>query len=649
MEYSMSYFGNNNRESTLNSTSAILTNGSTWTGTSEDVSNYSSVLVAAKSDVAGMLYMQFSPDNVNWDSSLSFAVDANVNEVHRLTITRKYYRVSYTNNSGANQTYFRLQTLLGSQQALTSALNSSVSSDADSLVTRSVLMGQQGNGNYAFVPVDEHGHIEVSIHGPLLPFGSIHTEKLNPVFQTDAVYGINSLQTKTTTTGSGAVTGSDNLFTCSTGTTIYSSGTLQSRRRLRYRPGQGIVGRYTLKFGTPTANSLLGGGLGSSESGYYFGYNGTVFGILHVTGGKREIQTLTITTASTSTADVQVTLNGVSYTVTGITNSGSTLRTAYEISLGVFAGWDAEVIGSTVVFVSGSTGDKVGAFSVAQSGAGTPVAGSFVETLAGVASTDTWYPQTTWDDPCDGTGASGFILDHSKGNVYQIGIQYLGFGAVTFGIETNNASSNNPSITNVHTLKFANTRTTTHISQPSLPFTMFAYSAGSTTDVSVSCASYSGFVEGEIKPIGGRFTYEDSSVAVSTGAYYALMTIRNDRVYKNRANQSVVNLISFGGAHDDATPVIMYLLKNATLLGTPNFQQWSDSSCTYVDTAATTVTITDNKQLITSIPVGQAGSIIVDFSDAITLQPGETVTLAAKAVTGTSTFTIMTLNTREDQ
>ncbi len=48
------------------------------------------------------------------------------------------------------------------------------------------------------------GHLEVALHDPLLPFGSLHVENLTPIFQTDAVYGINSGQIQTPqTSGSG--------------------------------------------------------------------------------------------------------------------------------------------------------------------------------------------------------------------------------------------------------------------------------------------------------------------------------------------------------------------------------------------------------------------------------------------------------------
>ncbi len=121
-----------------NSSTAALNAAATFTGTGVDVSGYASVVVAVKTDQAGTLYIEFSPDGTNWDSSLSFAVSAGTNEVHRLSVTRKYCRVRFTNTSASNQTYFRLSTFAGSQILLTSALNSTIQDDADTLVVRTL-------------------------------------------------------------------------------------------------------------------------------------------------------------------------------------------------------------------------------------------------------------------------------------------------------------------------------------------------------------------------------------------------------------------------------------------------------------------------------------------------------------------------------
>lgn len=122
--------------STMNSSTVTLASSATFTGTAEDVSRFNSVIVSAKSDFAGTLYMEFSTDGTNWDSSLTYSLAASTNEVHRLTISKKYYRTRFTNTSGSTQTYFRLQTIFGSFGTLNTSLNSIVQRDADALLVR---------------------------------------------------------------------------------------------------------------------------------------------------------------------------------------------------------------------------------------------------------------------------------------------------------------------------------------------------------------------------------------------------------------------------------------------------------------------------------------------------------------------------------
>lgn len=517
----------------------------------------------------------------------------------------------------------------------------------------------QDDGTIVNAPGTGEGHLEVAIRGPRLPFGSIHTESLHPEFQVDAVYGVPTGLTVSKTgntsdpTGStsGTVTGSGNLFRCSTGTTAYSYAVLNSRKRLRYRPGQGVVGRFTALFSTPAASSIVVAGLGTSEAGVYFGYNGTSFGILHSTGGRREIRTLTVATASTATDDYNVTLDGFTFNATA-TNNGSTTATANEIAAGTYSGWTANAVGSTVQFVADASGPRTGSFTLAQSGAGTPAAGTFSTVLpAGVSANDTWIPQASWNgDPMDGTGPSGITLDPSKGNVFQVGIQYLGFGAITFAIEAVPTNGNSPDFVTVHTIRFPNTSTTVSVSQPAFPFTMAAHSAGSTTNVSVAVGSFAGFVEGEMRLNGPRLSPFAQSASVTTTDYYCLFSIKNPLTFASRANQAVLNLMSFIPAHDDATPIVYRLISNATLAGTPSWSVYSSDVPMLIDTAATTATVTSQSQVIHTQPVAQSASEPFTFLNTadLTLEPGETLTVAATTTTGTSTITGASVNIRAD-
>jgi len=257
---------NNNVLSKTNNSTTPLNAGATYTGTSE-LNRGGDIIASCKTDQAGKLYFEFSNDNTNWDSfpPSGFDVAAGIHEFHNAVKAVRYFRVKFTNTSVSNQTYLRLYTYFGQYKQLNAPLNSSVSDDADSIITRSVLMGQTDGGDFQFVPVTPEGHLEVAIHDPLNPFGSVHTESLSPIFQTDAVYGINSGQIQpTVTSGSGTASGDNNLFTVSTGTTIYSQAVILGRKRLRYRAGQGVVGRFTALYTTPVANSYQIAGFGTA-------------------------------------------------------------------------------------------------------------------------------------------------------------------------------------------------------------------------------------------------------------------------------------------------------------------------------------------------------------------------------------------------
>ena len=100
-----------------NSTSTPLNSAAVFTGTAREASAYSTVLISCYTDQIGTLQVQLSTDGVNWDSTLPSTVAANTNEVHRYVISKKYYRVVFTNTSASNQTYIRLQSILESSAA----------------------------------------------------------------------------------------------------------------------------------------------------------------------------------------------------------------------------------------------------------------------------------------------------------------------------------------------------------------------------------------------------------------------------------------------------------------------------------------------------------------------------------------------------
>jgi hypothetical protein len=113
------------------------------------------------------------------------------------------------------------------------------------------------------------------------PFGDLLAVTLTPLIQMDFVYGINTQTGLTTVVSTGTADTDASRLRLQTGTGATGSAIFQSRKPAKYRPGQGIVARFTAVFTTGVANSTQIKGAGNATDGYFFGYNGVDFGILH--------------------------------------------------------------------------------------------------------------------------------------------------------------------------------------------------------------------------------------------------------------------------------------------------------------------------------------------------------------------------------
>ena len=230
-----------------------------------------------------------------------------------------------------------------------------------------------------------------SITGPLTSFGEVSVAEPVTIAQGDFVYGINT-RVFTTGTFSGASVNTNNgMVEVSSSTDTSGCGEVRTRRGLKYRPGQGSLVRGTAIFDTPVANNKQLIGIGNEESGYYFGYDGEDFGILHRESGVVEVRKVEITSGA-NTGDVTVTLNGNSIVVP-VTGASDTTQTAYQLSKADYSnvgeGWVTDVVSASVYFISTRPASgKTGTYSVADA----TIAGTFSQALAGVNPTDTFIP-----------------------------------------------------------------------------------------------------------------------------------------------------------------------------------------------------------------------------------------------------------------
>lgn len=125
-----------NIKSTVNSTTTLLTASSIFVGTAE-LNALGDVMVSLKTDQNGTLFMEFSEDGTNWDSSISFLYDtARINAPHILVKGNRYYRTRFENTSTTDQTYLRLETFYGSFNKLTAPIDGTLSENFDALATR---------------------------------------------------------------------------------------------------------------------------------------------------------------------------------------------------------------------------------------------------------------------------------------------------------------------------------------------------------------------------------------------------------------------------------------------------------------------------------------------------------------------------------
>jgi len=97
--------------STLNSTDESIANASSFTGGTENVTDYASATVFIRSDQPVTLDLQRSTDGSAWYTQETYAITTNQESSFTMEITAEFFRVVCTNNSGSNASIV-LETLL---------------------------------------------------------------------------------------------------------------------------------------------------------------------------------------------------------------------------------------------------------------------------------------------------------------------------------------------------------------------------------------------------------------------------------------------------------------------------------------------------------------------------------------------------------
>lgn len=492
-----------------------------------------------------------------------------------------------------------------------------------------LIFGEDPNLKARALKVNTDGNIALS--SQTTAFGELSIAELTPVFQGEFSYNINT-KLWSIHTNTGTATVDSNRAKLSTGAGANQSTAVLTRTPIKYHPGQGALIRYTTIYTTGVANSIQMMGVGDSGDGYFFGYNGADFGVLRRVGGNPEIRTLTITTKSTTAEDITITLDGdadVNVTVTDAT-AGDVTTTANDIATHDFSnlgrGWSVHTEGPKVIFTSYNSTPRTGTYSL--SGASTAV-GTFARTLAGVTPTDTWTTQANWNgDTMDGAGNSGMILDQTKGNIYQIRYQWLGFGDVEYYIKSQATNE----WTKVHTISYANQNTTPSVYNPSLPICAMVENTSNTSDIVMYTSSVGGFIEG--KTNGGHVHHgAENAITSITTTELPILTIHNKEIYQSKINRNQIKLIFADISCEHTKPMRIRFRFNATLTGASFVDVDTNDSMMSEDTSATAVSGGD---IQLSAGLAKSDSRNISLADtSFFLNPGDSLTVTAEATSGT--------------
>ncbi len=629
----------NSKVSTDNSSSANLAASATFTGTWEDVTNYSDINVMTYITQNATLLIEFSTDGSTVHRALSYVIPASAGTPHKAARIAKYVRVKLTNN-GASTATVALQTILSEQSKshLTTNLSSTINDYSDAELVRAVLVGEDASGNYENISLGDNGGLSLDL--TKAAFGALTVAQLSPYINISAVRGTPERFTETYSSGTGSLAGwVDNNpgreFKVSTGTSVGGYGVVRSKKVMSYRPGIGTVARFTARFTTPVANSIQRAGLFNIGNELTFGYDGTKFGILRRTGGRPEIRKLTLTQRATSSQTVTVTLNGVSYnvTATGTNNSGSIEENAYEIASGaVSAGWAAYNVGSTIIFQAQSIGAKNGTYSVSSTG---NLAGTFSQVASGANAVDTWHYQEDWNHHtllANSSDHSPFVLDPTKGNVFQVQYQYLGYGLLGFFIQNPETGR----FLKVHDIHYANANTTPSLDIPEFKLGIIAASAGSTTNLSVYSGSMAGFhenisdfpikIHSTFGSVGGIGTSLTNVIALKKISVSDGLLVITDSIM-----QSVTC------ASEATNPVVFEIRLNPTFSAPTLWSEMDEDTPVMVTSTGGTVT---GGEVLYTIALSKSSNIFIDTKQlAMILSTDDVISIAARATNGTVSAT----------
>jgi hypothetical protein len=493
---------------------------------------------------------------------------------------------------------------------------------------------EQKSYSHKYNPITTKWEGDASYTDPLTVFGERLVAVNEPVIQCIPARGVNPPNMNASSSGSGNAIVSANEMKVTSGLTQGSKGEFMSKRFLNYRAGEGGLVRFAARFPDNAEGCKQSVGAFNKTDELSFGYDGTQFGIWHKHHGLVQTGRLVVTVAASSSENATFEIDGVEYTIPLTDASGDTAYTANEIATWLNDNVDdisAEQNGQNVVFWFNEVGNKSGSNSFSSSSA----FGFVVIDQSGRDQYGELIPQEDWS--CD----TFEELDPTKGNVYQINYQYLGYGAIIFSIEDPADGVLKP----VHILQQANSNTATSLGNPSFNLGLQASNPDAASNATIYCSSIAGFRQGVEVPVENPISTHNTK-AVPNGTYINLLTIRNKGILGDALNGRELQPLFLGLASENDKNVIIELRENATTSDNRNFDDVSGSYFTDVDVASDNVS---GGRSIVAVPLQEKGSKLFDLSPyRARISPSSTLSVVAYRSGGSDADVTATLTWYED-
>lgn len=456
---------------------------------------------------------------------------------------------------------------------------------------------------------------------PLTAFGDVSVAELTPEVQVSAVNGLrDDVQQLFGGIGAGVAAVNGN-YECTSGTSVGGFSSILTSRFATYRNGQGLTCRLTALFPSNEVGSLQFAGFINGGNAFVFGYLNDVYGLGRAYGGLEELQKLQITTPASGPENATVTVNGVGYTVP--LTSGSVEHNAIEIANSLTSQFDAAYTftanGDTVTALYAVPAPQ-GAFAFSSSSA----VATWTQLVVGTAPTVDWIPFANWSNP------PSWTIDPTKGNVYSIKVQYLGYGGIKFYME-------NPETTLlelVHVYEYSNQHAEPSVTDPSFRVGWAVQSLGTTSSITISGASAMGGVEGKkVFDERGR-PISNEIIGLGTTRRH-ILSIRNRSEIASKPNRVTAypKLLVLSADHNKA---VNFHIDIGTTFADDVIYEYKDEQNSAVEFSKSPSDILSDGREVFTVPVRGTTPLVFDMEKILGwLLPRETLSITAETASGT--------------